>query len=211
MIQIKSIVTPEYKSNTYLIIDKDTKRLIVIDPTVFSTKTIEDYIDLQDLQLDYIIPTHGHFDHIEGISVLYEKYKLNIVASNECISALSSPKKNYSFYYKNKNLSITIPGIIFQEDNYELSWNHNSIQIIKTPGHSPCSVCIIVDNSILFSGDTILIEYNPFSKFPDGDSERLITSLKRIYNKYPHSMMVYPGHGDPFTLGKIGYQFAFLQ
>lgn len=210
MIQIKAIVTPEYKSNTYLIIDEDYKRLIVIDPTIFSTKTIENYISCQELQLDYIIPTHGHFDHVEGINVLSEKYKFNIVASNECNNTINNPKKNYSYYYKNMNLSISIPGIIYAGDNYELIWNHNNFQIIKTPGHSPCSACIVLNGTMLFSGDTILIEYNSFSKFPDGDKELLIINIKKIYNSFQHSMVVYPGHGDPFNLGEIGIFFDFL-
>lgn len=210
MIDIVSINTPEYKSKTYIIAHRESHHSIVIDPTVSSLIEINNYLLKNGLFIDYVIPTHGHFDHIEGIGKLREMFKFDLIANMECSIALGDPKRNYSFYYEKKNVSLPSPDILFNEDIYNFRWNDIQIKIIKTPGHSPCSVCILVDGIFLFSGDTILLEYNPFSKFPDGNAEQLKASIKKIYSTFPHSLVVYPGHGDSFLLGSIVPNFNFL-
>jgi hydroxyacylglutathione hydrolase len=210
MIDVVSVFTPEYKSNTYILTEVDSHRTIIIDPTLFSITEINNYLLSNALSIDYVIPTHGHFDHIEGIGKLNNTHQFDIIANPECSVAFQDPKKNYSFYIQNKNIRLRSPNIIVEEDIHQFSWNNSQIQIIKTPGHSPCSVCIIVNSSMLFSGDTILMKYSPFSKFPDGDAELLKTSIRKIYSTLPHSTLVYPGHGDSFLLGSIGSKFTFL-
>lgn len=210
MIEVVSLYTPEYKSNTYIFTKVGSHSIIIIDPTLFSLSEINEYIYRKNLSIDYVIPTHGHFDHIEGIGKLSDNYQFDVIATRDCSVAFQNPKKNYSFFFQNKNISLRLPNIIIEEDIYEFSWNKTLIQIIKTPGHSPCSVCIIVNNNILFSGDTILLEFSPFSKFPDADAELLRTSIRKIYSTISHSTKVYPGHGDSFLLGSIGSKFNFL-
>ncbi|MFA6403648.1 MAG: MBL fold metallo-hydrolase [Salinivirgaceae bacterium] len=211
MIDVISIFTPEYKSKTYMVVDKDSKSTIIIDPTIFSVTEISNFLLNNNISLDYVIPTHGHFDHIEGISKLQELYGFDVLANSECCEAFLNPKKNYSAFFQNKNVRISLPNIIIDEDIYNLKWNNTEIQIIKTPGHSPCSVCIVFNNLFLFSGDTILQEYSPFSKFPDGDAELLKTSIKRVFSIFPPSTLVYPGHGVEFHLGLINLKFKFLK
>jgi len=210
MIKVIPIFTQEYKSNTYILIAEDSPRAIIIDPTIFSMTEINNYLLRNALSIDYVIPTHGHFDHIEGIGKLSDMHQFDIIANQECCVAFQDPKKNYSFFFQSKNLSLRSPISIIDEDIHQFHWHNTEIHIIKTPGHSPCSVCIVVDNSMLFSGDTILLKYSPFSKFPDGDAKLLKTSIKKIYSTFPHSTLVYPGHGDTFLLGSIGSKFNFL-
>ncbi len=210
MIDVISIYTPEYKSRTYILTNLESHHSIVIDPTITSLIEIRNQVHEFGLSIDFVIPTHGHFDHIEGIGKLREMFPFYLVASMECAIALEDPKKNYSFYAQNKNLNLPLPDIQFNEDIYSFVWNDVEIKIFKTPGHSPCSVCILVEDAMLFSGDTILLEYNPFSKFPDGNAEQLRNSIKKMYSLFPHSLIVYPGHGDSFILGSIVSKFDFL-
>lgn len=210
MIELVSIFTEEYKSNTYLLINAESKSAIIIDPTIQSVKGIEEQLHGKHLKIDYIIPTHGHFDHIEGIGILVKKYKFDIIGTAESRISFCDSKKNYSFYFQNKNLTIDPPNMVFNEETFSLEWFKNIITIIKTPGHSPCSICIAVNGEYLFSGDSILLEFSPFSKFPDGDSGALIRSITKIYSTMPHSLTVYPGHGARFMLGDISSCFSFL-
>lgn len=210
MIEVVSLFTPEYKSNTYILTEVESHRTIIIDPTLFSITEINNYLLRNTLSIDYVIPTHGHFDHIEGIGKLSNMHQFDIIATPECSVAFQDPKKNYSFFFQNKNVTLRSPNIMIDEDIHQFSWKNAQIQILKTPGHSPCSVCIIVDNSMLFSGDTILLEYSPFSKFPDGDAAKLKESITMIYSILSPETIVYPGHGQPFNLGSITTKFCFL-
>lgn len=208
MIDVFSITTPEFKSRTYVL--TENLHSIVIDPTIYSVSEITNYISSKNASIEYVIPTHGHFDHIEGIGKLRDIYSFKVLTNAECSKSFSDPKKNYSFYFMNRNISLNPPEVIVNEDIYEFIWHGNEIKVIRTPGHSPCSICIVVNNTILFSGDTILIEFNPFSKFPDGNSEHLKTSIEKLYRTIPHTTLVYPGHGDSFLLGSIDDKFDFL-
>jgi hydroxyacylglutathione hydrolase len=210
MIEIVTIYTPAYKSNTYIIRDRTSRRAIIIDPTIFSLTEIFLFMDEKNSTPDMILPTHGHFDHIEGIDLLRNKFGCKVAANHECSIAFRNPKKNYSFYFENRNFSIEPPDVAIGSDNFHFSWQNSNIEIIKTPGHSPCSVCILIDGEILFTGDTILLEYSPFSKFPDGDAHTLKNSIRMIFSYLSPDVMVYPGHGKPFTLGSAIPKFTFL-
>ena len=211
MIEVFTVYTPAYKSNTYILHGKESNHAIVIDPTCLSVPEIINYMDDNKFLLDFIIPTHGHFDHIEGIDLLKEKYQCKVIATHECSVAFQNSKKNYSYYFENKNVTLDLPDIIIDRDNYIFNWNNSEINLIMTPGHSPCSVCISVDKTILFSGDTILMEYSPFSKFPDGDTHALKRSINLLFMRFPPDLMVYPGHGKPFSLVKAVGRFDFIE
>jgi glyoxylase-like metal-dependent hydrolase (beta-lactamase superfamily II) len=208
MIDVFSIFTPEFKSRTYVL--TENQHSIIIDPTIYSISEICNHISSINASIDFVIPTHGHFDHIEGIGKLRDKYSFKVLTNTDCSKSFADPKRNYSFYFFNKNISLNPPEILIDEEVYEFKWHENEIKLIRTPGHSPCSICIAINNKLLFSGDTILMEFNPFSKFPDGNSEQLKISIQNLFHSMPHSTMVYPGHGASFLLGSIHGRFDFL-
>ncbi|HNW98716.1 MAG TPA: MBL fold metallo-hydrolase [Bacteroidales bacterium] len=209
MIEVLTFFSPEYNSNTYILVKKDSGRAVIIDPTLSSITNILAYLKKKLLQVDYIIPTHGHFDHIEGVDELRRHYKTDVIANKECALSFQNPKKNYSTYFENKNIVISPPSVIIDNDEHQLNWKGDILHIIRTPGHSPCSICIYTEY-FLFSGDTILIEYSPFNKFPDSNAVLLKESIKKIFTMFSGDLLVYPGHGLPFKLGTISSKFEFL-
>ena len=88
-----------------------------------------------------------------------------------------------------------------EELNWRLEWEGHIIKFIATPGHSPGSVCIAIDD-IVFGGDT-LMPFKPFIKKRNGGSEELFReSIKKVLNTFSQDAMVYPGHGEKLTLGE---------
>src|SRR5574344_2471844 len=77
--QIKKFVTGVYDVNTYLIYDETTKEAAIIDYGGESEDVLNE-IKKNDLQLKYILNTHGHFDHISGEKSLAEKFKVPVYA-----------------------------------------------------------------------------------------------------------------------------------
>ena len=73
------------------------------------------------------------------------------------------------------------------------------VQFISTPGHSPGSVCIAIDN-LLFRGDTLLWGRKRAIDLPGGDKHRLQQSVDLLFRTCSPDTVVYPGHGDPFPL-----------
>jgi len=211
MIDVVTICTPAYKSNSYIIRCCDTNKAIVVDPTIYSVSKIVKFLVENNSILEMIIPTHGHLDHIEGIDILRDKFRSKVITTRACSIAFQDPRKNYSRYLGNKNISIGLPDTITEKDPYIFRWCNSEIRIIRTPGHSPCSTCITIDNKILFSGDTILLDYSSFTKLPDCDSNSLKESIKMIMRDFSPDTITYPGHGKSFLLNSVIQKFDFLQ
>lgn len=211
MIDVVTICTPAYKSNSYIIRCSNTSKVIVVDPTIYSVSEIVKFLVGNNSILEIIIPTHGHLDHIEGIAILRDKFRSKVITTRECSIAFQDLRKTYSRYLGNKNISIGLPYTITEKDTYIFSWCNSEIRIIKTPGHSPCSTCITIDNKILLSGDTILLDYSPFTKLPDSDSNSLKESIKMIVRYFSPDTLTYPGHGKSFLLNSVIKKSDFLQ
>ena len=106
--------------------------------------------------------------------------------------------------YKEKNTEIFDPlyccdpvDIEFDE-KLSLQWQGNELQIIHAPGHSEGSVLIALNDSIVFSGDTILKEQETFTGFTNGSEKEYQKYTKPIIEKIRDNKRIYPGHGDPF-------------
>jgi hydroxyacylglutathione hydrolase len=86
------------------------------------------------------------------------------------------------------------------KDNDVIAWRGHTIEVIETPGHTISSVCYLLDNTWLFSGDTLFANVETNTRFPSGSKEdfRNIT-LKKLEN-LPKDITVYPGHFERFRL-----------
>jgi glyoxylase-like metal-dependent hydrolase (beta-lactamase superfamily II) len=167
--------------NTYLI--GGTKNILV-DPgfaQLFDhVKTEMDELNLDMKDIDVIIATHGHPDHIDALG-LFDKPTL--WAMNE---------QEYAFidsggHYFNK------PDILLSDG--ELKLGDHVFEVIVTPGHSPGSVCLYWPaQKALFSGDLVFNRNIGRSDLMGGDFEFLKESIKRIARLDCEYLL--PGHGD---------------
>ena len=206
MLKIERFINELMTSNCYVVYDEDTKRCLVIDPA--SEKSIREiqFIEKKGLALDYIILTHEHTDHTWGVNALLEKFPLTkVICSELCKSALPKEAKVYfQLYYDDSNYSYNVKRVdcTTEELNWLLEWNEHNVQFIPTPGHSPGSVCIAIDN-VVFGGDT-LMPFKPFIKKRNGGSvEQFQKNIKKMEEMFSPSTMVYPGHGEKCSLFDI--------
>lgn len=189
--EIKVFNGNEIFSNSYLIIDKKTA--IIVDPLVSSDKLIS-YLNENEIVLKAILLTHGHYDHIKGVSKLHNYFKCPIYIHYEEEEIVRNQYKNCSALFNDK--------YELKEDiNYldeELIVDDIQIQVIYTPFHTKGSVCYYLKSiPALFSGDTLfkrgIGRYDLFS-----GNRRLISSslskLKKLYED-EGNMKVFPGHG----------------
>lgn len=182
-------------TNTYLV--KDEKgSVLVVDPAVFDAK-LEELLKSENVtSLDYILLTHGHFDHITGVSELKEKYGGKIVIhkddekafwdDNVSLSGSFGTPANYP-----EKADITV------EDGDTLPFSYDEIKVIHTPGHTVGGVCYALGDN-LFSGDTLFKGSIGRSDFPGGNMLTLIRSVGKL-KKLGINYSVYPGHGESTT------------
>lgn len=206
MVSIKRFINQLMTSNCYIVVDEESKRCLCIDPASEKSDREITYIEDNGLQLDYIILTHEHTDHTWGVNALLAQYPTaKVICSSLCRDALPKEAKAYfQLYYDDPNYSYNVERVdcTTEDLGWQMEWNGHKIVFIPTPGHSPGSVCIAIDD-YLFGGDT-LMPFKPFIKKRNGGSmEQFLESVRKIREYYSAETKVFPGHGDVFELAEL--------
>ncbi len=189
-------------TNCYLIGKKNSKA-IVIDPGDEIDKIMA-LVEKNNVEVEKIINTHGHFDHISANNELKEKTNAEIYIHEKDKEALINPEKNLSTHLGQKNLVELKEAdhILREGDTVEIE--DYSFEVLHTPGHSPGSISLYDSNKkILISGDTIFSMGVGRTDFPGCSQEELINSIENKLLTLPDETKVYPGHGQETTIGKF--------
>lgn len=190
--------------NTYIVYDENTKSGFVTDPGCDSEDIIR-AAENKNINIKYILITHCHYDHIAGMGELRKKISAPLVCGEKAGINIKDPSVNLSLSGLGYSLSAEKSEIILK-DNEELAFDGLNIKCIYTPGHTNCSVCYLVNNNTLFSGDTLFLRSVGRSDLPTGNSSELIRSIKtRIYT-LDDNIDIYCGHGKKTS---VGYEKKF--
>jgi hydroxyacylglutathione hydrolase len=156
---------------TYLIADEKTKEAAVVDSSYNADEIIK-ILKTQNLRLKYVINTHGHSDHTAGNTELKSIFGAKIVADK--LSKVNCD--------------------VWVEDGDVIKIGPISLKIIYTPGHTVDSICILVDNQKLLTGDTLFVGECGRTDMPGGNSKSMYDSLFNKILELEDSIEVYPGH-----------------
>ena len=156
---------------SYIIADDTTREAVVVDSS-YNAGEITHILKAENLKLQYIINTHSHSDHTAGNSELRSTSSAQIVAHK--LSRAST--------------EVTV------DDGDILSIGSIPVKVIHTPGHTPDSICLLVDNRKLLTGDTLFVGECGRTDLPGGNSRSMYDSLFHKLLKLNDDVEVYPGH-----------------
>lgn len=202
---IKTVTEPSFSENTYLVYSQGSDQCAVIDPGL-DPAAILHALENASLVPDAILCTHGHLDHIAGITELKRKFpNCPVYIGEKDADKFANPRGNLSADF---GLAITV-------QNADKTVKHGDVvsaaglnfEVREAPGHSAGHVVYLLNSddatpAALFCGDVLFANSIGRSDFYDGDSARLIESIQTQILTLPDNTIVYSGHGPETTVGK---------
>lgn len=202
-------------SNMYIILGMETAMMI----DCIQNQEALDLLKIHNIKRLYVILTHEHYDHIQGVNFYRNYFECLVMGSEDALKAIGDPKKNLAAYLESivlfKNLPVgwrdtyNIPadyrciGDVVLQDNQVYEWETMRFRIVYTPGHSRGSICIDIDGRYVFTGDSLIPGETVILRLPGGNKKdyRLITRpyLEHIDN----NSVIFPGHGECTTRGLL--------
>ena len=167
-----------YDNNAYLIVSPDTNEGIIIDAPMEPEVLLQEALNID---VKYILITHRHQDHLAGLSTIREKTGALIGVHGEDAEALP----------------MEADLLLKDQDNIVVA--NINMTVLHTPGHTPGSVCYLVEDNI-FSGDT-LFPGGPGHSSSAGKLSQTINSITEKLFVLPDSLSLLPGHGKEGVLG----------
>lgn len=191
---VQLFINQRTQGNTYILV-KD-ENCYIVDPGGFDMIPAIDYIKNNKLNLEGILLTHGHYDHIIGIPEIINYKNVPVYIS----------EKDYDFLYDSSlSLSLWLDLDFKLSENVEVKKLKENdeifgLKVIETPGHTHGGICFYNENEkILISGDTIFKMNHGRTDLPTGSSAQLRESISKLM-KLNGDVVVYPGHGGTTTI-----------
>ena len=156
---------------SYIIADESTRETIVVDSSYNAGEIIR-ILKAENLKLKYLINTHSHSDHTACNQELRSIFDAKIVAHK--LSRINAD--------------------VMVKDGDTINIGSIPLKVIYTPGHTPDSICLLVDNKKLLTGDTLFVGECGRTDLPGGNSRSLYNSLFHKLLKLDDDVEVYPGH-----------------
>ena len=203
--QVDTLLVGPMQAACYIVSDKATDELMVIDPGGDPELVIES-VRMTGSEPKYIVNTHGHVDHIAANEALVEAYP----DTEHCIhpadaEMLGKPTKNLSAFMGAPLRSP--PAGRMLNDGDTLSLGVNTLTVIHIPGHTPGGIVLYWPGTdavagMLFCGDALFAGGIGRTDFPGGDEKALLAGIREKLFVLPDDTLVLPGHGPSTTIGR---------
>ena len=160
---------------SYIIGDEETKEGAIVDAGWEPEKLIE-AAKSKNLKVKYILLTHTHYDHVNSLGKLFELTNAKIIVHEEDAKDV-------------ENLGLPYEKV---KDGDEISIGKLKAKVIHTPGHTPGSVCYLVENKLI-TGDTLFVEAVGRVDLPGSNISQMYESLQKL-KELADDIEVFPGH-----------------
>ena len=195
MIKIHALPLGSYQTNCYIVHEEHSKTCAVIDPG-YTPERVLAQAEKLGLQVDAVLLTHGHFDHVGGVEAIVKATGCALWMREADYTQFKTPEND--FFYPIHDCDFT--EVQLCEEGEHIHAGGLTFTVMETPGHTWGSVCYLCENA-LFSGDTLFAGSCGRTDLPGGDGQTIVLSLERLA-ELEGDYTVYPGHGGATTLAR---------
>ena len=176
--EITKVVVGPMDNNVFVVRCRQTGEAVLLDAANEHEKLLE---LCERLNVRKVLETHGHWDHIQAVPAVRDAgYEVGVTQAD------AGMLPSYDF--------------VLQDDSV-IEVGRLRLHTTLTPGHTPGSMCFLVEGSpVMFSGDTLFPGGPGATSFPGGDFDTIIDSIDRRLFTLPPDTIVLPGHGDQTTI-----------
>lgn len=199
------------KERTALIVDSDEEEELLA------------LFEKQHINKIYNLLTHEHYDHTSGVCWLKERFDTTLICNRPCAERIAEARRNIpklvSFVLANKDKEdggnryqnfkkkykpYTLQADVVYDAPCEFELLGMKIKATYTPGHSPGSWCLVVDDSFVITGDSLIQNTPVLERFKESSPDDFRNITLPYLKGLDENLYVLPGHGDPFVLKDNG-------
>ena len=189
----------EVSANTYLCPTGLVGSCLLIDPGL-DREAIEAALDEHGLTPTAIVCTHGHFDHLGSAEHFGHRYAIPVHLHSADVKVART--SNFRMLALKLESRIVVPEEFAHLDDGINASGSDGVEIVHVPGHTPGSVILLLAG-YAFTGDTLYRDDVWRMPWPEEDGERLVASVRYLWELLPDETVIYPGHGGAATFGTI--------
>lgn len=195
MIEYKIFNVTQLATNCVYLKDTATGCNAVVDPGDKSDELIAQ-IKADGGKLDYVLLTHGHYDHISFAKQLADMFSAKIITGKENERFLTDSMLNLTAFHNMTIEPFKADVLLYDGDTFMIG--ETKVKYITTPGHTRGCGCFIMDK-LLICGDTLFCESYGRTDLPTGNDNDMVNTFKKL-KQLEGDYTVIPGHGPTSTL-----------
>jgi hydroxyacylglutathione hydrolase len=202
MLTVKRFIFNPIQENTYVVYNgKDA--CAIIDPGCYfpeEKQSLSAWLKKSGLHPNLLLNTHCHLDHVFGNKWAAEHYDLELqMGEKELWTFNFAPESGIRWSMPFENYS---GNILFLKEGDEIIMGEDKLEVLFTPGHSVGHIVFYNrSQGFIIGGDVLFRLGIGRTDIPGGNSETLLESIKNKLFVLPDDVIVYPGHGEPTTIG----------
>ncbi|MBO4654222.1 MAG: MBL fold metallo-hydrolase [Bacteroidales bacterium] len=199
---VKTFHFNPFQVNTYVLHD-ETKEAVIVDPGNYfdaENEKLLEYIETEELAVQYVVNTHPHIDHVAGNKWCVEHFHCPVYIHEQAMKI-----------YHQTHIYCTVMGMEmepcpepdkFLQEGDTLTFGKQSLKVFYTPGHADGSICLYDEShKMVFVGDVLFAGSVGRTDLPTGSAPVLMQSIREKLMTLPDETTVFCGHEISTTIG----------